>query len=158
MLTLMNTTYMRAFCLALLVLLATAGGGQRAAARSAKDQIDAQSLAQSLSKPLAEAGYEFRAEAWTCTLKPEIGRAVRVQLFKGLDYRFCLAAAGEPTPKLAAVLLDFDGKPLGKATSAANGRGVIIAAQPKKTGVYAIAIRQLDGTSDVTCALVTGWK
>ena len=124
----------------------------------ANDKTDALAAAEELVAPLEKDGYEFRAEAWTGSIKPEMGRAVRVQLFKGLDYRFCIAIPADSKSKITATLLDFEGKATGEASVTASGKGVIVSAKPKKTGVYALAIRQTEGKRDATCVVITGWK
>jgi predicted thioesterase len=122
---------------------------------------DAQGAMKEVSRliePMQKQGYEFRAEMWSGELKADVGRAVRVQLFKGLDYRFCVSAAAGSKVKISAMVLDFDGKPMGTSSRAEDGHAVILAAQPRRTGLYVIAMRQENGVKDATCAMVTGWK
>ena len=126
----------------------------------AQEKSEAEDAAHSLAKPYEKEGFEFRADSWIKPLKPEMGKALRIQLFKGNEYRFCIAVAPDSGVQIAATVLDFDGKPIGKAAATAQGWGVILSVKPMKTGTYAVAIRQLAGGKphEVACAVITGWK
>lgn len=126
----------------------------------AGDKTAAEDAAHALAKSYEKEGFEFRADSWVKDLKPEMGKALRIQLFKGNDYRFCIAVPLDSGVHIAATVLDFDGKPIGKAEATAQGWGVILSVKPKKTGTYAVAIRQAEGGKphEVPCAVVTGWK
>lgn len=124
----------------------------------ARDKDDAQAAAKALTVPLEKEGYEFRAEYWNGELKPQMGRAVRVQLFKGNDYRFCVGIPVGSKGKVNAVLLDFEGKVISKTQVHPDGWGAVVSAKPKKTGLYALAIQLAEGTRDTACAMTTGWK
>jgi len=71
------------FCAAIVLLSATIA--------PAREKDEAEAAARALAQTLEKEKFEFRAEAWVKDLQPDIGRAVRVQLFKGNDYRFCVA-------------------------------------------------------------------
>ena len=116
--------------------------------------------ARALAKQYEKDGFEFRADSWQKSLRPDMGKAIRMQLFKGNDYRFCIAVPFNAGVHLAATVLDFDGKPAGKADVTAQGWGVILSFKPKKTGTYVVAIRQTEEGKphEVPCAVVTGWK
>ncbi len=105
-------------------------------------------------------GYEFRTEAWVKDLEVKTGRAVRVQLFKGNEYRFCIAVAPESGVHVTAAVLDAQGTPGGEILPVKAGWGLILSYKPKKTGVYVVAIRQTDAgkAKEVPCAMITGWK
>ena len=126
----------------------------------ARDKSDAEDAARALAKQYEKEGFEFRADSWVKDLKPDIGKALRIQLFKGNDYRFCIAVPLDSGVHIAATVLDFEGNPIGKAEATAQGWGIILSLKPKKTGLYAVAIRQADGgkAREVPCAVVTGWK
>ncbi|MDB6074407.1 MAG: hypothetical protein JWO89_2047 [Verrucomicrobiaceae bacterium] len=121
---------------------------------------EAEDAARALAKQHEKEGFEFRADSWQKSLRPDMGKAIRMQLFKGNDYRFCVAVPTTSGVHLAATVLDFDGKPTGKAEGIAQGWGVVVAFKPKKTGTYVVAIRQTeDGKPhDVPCVVITGWK
>jgi hypothetical protein len=144
---------MRAFLSFFIVLTFVCSGSLLA-----DEKADAKRAALALATPLEAEGYAFRQEFWTGAVQPSMGRAVRAQLFKGLDYRVCVALPADARSKITAMVLDFEGKPVGRAKVASDGRSVVISFKPRKTGVYAIAIRQTEGQKEVTCALVTGWK
>lgn len=103
-------------------------------------------------------GYEFRQQAWVGILKPELGRAVRVQFFKGLEYKVCISVPQDSGAKVAAVLLDGEGKQVGQADPSEGAGNVVISAKPRRTGYYAVAIRLVEGKKDVVCAMTQGWK
>lgn len=126
----------------------------------AGDAKKAEAAALALSATLERDGYAFRAESWTRDLAPQMGRAVRVQLFKGNDYRFCVAVPMDSGVKITAAVLDFEGKPRGDIQPVEKGWGLVLSFKPKKTGVYAVAIRQADGSKAVTtpCSVITGYR
>ena len=127
---------------------------------AARDSKEAPAAAMLLTKPLEEDGYQFRAEAWVKDLSPDVGKAVRLQLFKGNDYRFCVAVPPNSGVKIAATVLDLQGKPAGTIQRVEDGWGLILGFKPPATGVYVVAIRQTpEGRSrEVSCALITGYK
>lgn len=126
----------------------------------ARDKAEAEKASQDLAKVMEKEGFEFRAEVWRKDLDHEVGKAVRMQLFKGNDYRFCIAVPPDSGVFVVAAVLDLDGEPAGIITPVQEGWGCILAFQPKKTGVYVIAIRQSDEGKhrEVPCAMVTGYK
>ena len=130
------------------------------AAFAAREPSEAEKAAWSMAGPLEKEGFAFRAEAWERDLKPDMGKAVRVQLFKGNDYRFCVAVPVNSGVRITAAVLDGDGKPLGQLQPVEAGWGLVLSFRPKKTGVYAVAIRQLEKGSmkTVSCALLTGFQ
>ncbi len=125
-----------------------------------RDQTAPEAAAWSMARPLEAESYAFRAEAWEKELKPDLGKAVRVQLFKGNDYRFCIAVPMDSGVQITAAVLDGDGKPLGQLQAVEKGWGLVLSFKPKKTGVYAVAIRQTNqGKAKVVpCAMLTGYK
>jgi len=126
----------------------------------ADDAAEAEAAAQALAKPLEKDDYVLRAEAWIKELRPEVGKAIKVQLFKGNDYRFCVAVPPKSGVQITATVLDFEGKPGGKIRVVEGGWGAILEYQPKKTGVYVVAIRQTEAGKmrPTTCAMVTGYQ
>ncbi len=127
----------------------------------ARDATDAERAAWSMARPLEKEGFAFRAESWQKELQADMGKAVRVQLFKGHEYRFCIAVAPDSGARITATVLDFDGKPLGDIRPVENGWGLVLEFKPKRTGVYAVAIRQNStGGSGraVLCAMLTGYR
>ena len=127
-------------------------------AAHARDKDEAQAAVKALAAPWEKQGYQFRAEFWNGELKPQLGRAVRVQLFKGNDYRFCVGIPAGSKARINAVLLDFEGKVISTTEVHPDGWGAVVSAKPKKTGVYALAIQQTEGSKGVACAMTTGWK
>jgi hypothetical protein len=121
---------------------------------------EAETAALSLTAPLEKDGFAFRADSWTRVLTPQMGRAVRVQLFKGNNYRFCIAVPESSGVRITATVLDFDGKPRGDIRTVEQGWGLVLSFKPKKTGLYAIAIRQTTDGKAVTvpCSLITGYR
>lgn len=105
-------------------------------------------------------GFDFRADIWVRELKPELGKAVRVQFYKGNDYRVCVAVPKDSGVQLAAHVLDAEGKPIeSKVETTEDGWGLVLYAKPKRTGLYVVAIRQAGGKAKpTTCAMITGYK
>ncbi len=129
-------------------------------AAPAGEAEDAEAAAQAMVRPLEREGYVFRAEAWVKELRPEMGKAIKVQLFKGNDYRFCVAVPPKSGVKITAAVLDFEGKPGGRLRVVEGGWGLVLEYEPKKTGVHVVAIRQTEEGQQrpTTCAMVTGYQ
>jgi uncharacterized lipoprotein YmbA len=126
----------------------------------ASEAEESEKAALAMAQPLEKEGFVFRAEAWVRELQPQMGKAIKVQLFKGNDYRFCIAVPPQSGVQITATVLDFEGKPGGKIRVVEGGWGVVLEYSPKKTGVYAVAIRQTEAgkTRPVTCSMVTGYQ
>ncbi len=111
-----------------------------------------------LVHPLEKAGYDFRADVWERELKPDLGKAVRLQLFKGNEYKVCIAVSERAGVQIEGHVLDVDGE---KVEAAADklGWGVVLTVKPKHTGVYIVTIRQEGGKpKPVTCTMIMGYK
>jgi hypothetical protein len=126
----------------------------------ADDKELAAATAMRLVPQQEQDGFEFRSEAWVKNLEAKTGRAVRIQLFKGNEYRFCIAVAPESGVQVTAAVLDAQGSPGGEILPVKAGWGLILSYKPKKTGMHVIAIRQTDAgkAKEVPCAMMTGWK
>lgn len=125
---------------------------------TAAEASPALASAEKLVPQQEKEGYEFRSESWENPLESKMGRAVRMQLFKGNEYAFCIAAPRDSGAKITAAVLDFEGKPGGDLLPVKEGWGLVLYYKPAKTGTYAIAIRQVDGAAAVPCAMIIGWK
>jgi hypothetical protein len=138
----------------LVLLFGWAGSGL------ADEAAEAEGAAQAMALPLEKKDFVFRAEAWVKELRPDVGKAIKVQLFKGNDYRFCVAVPPGSGVQITATVLDFEGKPGGKIRVVEGGWGAVVEYQPKKTGVYVVAIRQTEEgkPKSTVCAMVTGYK
>ncbi len=124
----------------------------------AADEEAAEKTVASLIVPLEKQGFDFRADVWERELKPDVGKAVRLQLFKGNDYRVCIAVPAESGVEIEAHVVDGEGKPLEEKI---EGRGFArtLHVKPKRTGVYMVTIRQSAGKKvPVTCALISGYR
>lgn len=143
--------------LAMLVLMVLGLSGTQAWSR---DKAEAEESARKLAAMFEKERFEFRAEAWVKDLGPDVGKALRVQLFKGNDYRFCVAVPPDSGVHVTAAVLDFEGKPTGEIEPVLDGWGCVLSFKPGKTGVYVVAVRQ-DGTGkkrEVPCAVITGYR
>lgn len=140
------------FCAALVLLIAMAA--------PAREKDEAEAAARALAQTLEKEKFEFRAEAWIKDLQPDIGRAVRVQLFKGNEYRFCVAVPLDSKVQITAAVLDMQGALSGELLPVEEGWGCIVSYKPKKTGIYAVAVRQVPGgkLKKVACAVITGYR
>jgi hypothetical protein len=105
-----------------------------AAPVTAADTEAAEATALRLVPQQEKEGYEFRSELWTNELAPDLGRAVRMQLFKGNEYAFCIAVPDKSGVAITAAVLDFDGKPGGELLPVKDGWGLVLFYKPKKTG------------------------
>lgn len=147
-----------AFRACFLALLAAAGILLPATGIRADENEDAEMAVAKLVHPLEKAGYDFRADVWERELRPDLGKAVRLQLFKGNEYRVCVAVAEHSGVQIEAHLLDVNGENVEAAVDQ-RGWGVVLTAKPKRTGVYIVTIRQAGGKpKPVTCVLIMGYK
>jgi len=126
----------------------------------ARDKAEAEDGARKLASMFEEQRFEFRAEAWVKDLGPEVGKAVRVQLFKGNDYRFCIAVPPDSGVHVTAAVLDLNGKPTGEIEPVLDGWGCVLSFKPSKTGVYVVAVHQEKSGKqrEVPCAIMTGYR
>ena len=113
-----------------------------------------------LSKPHEKAGYDFRADIWQRDLDPEVGKAVRIQMFKGNEYRVCIAVAPGSGVQISAHVLDFEGKPAeSKVETSEGGWGVTLHVKPKHTGVYLMVVHRSGGEKrKAVCGMITGYR
>lgn len=126
----------------------------------AGDKEDAETAAHALAYDQEAEGFNIRAESWVKDLGPKTGKALRMQLYKGNEYCFCIAVPRKSGVHLTAAVLDLEGKPVGEILPVLDGWGLVLFYKPKKTGMYMIAIHQTDQgkRKDVPCAMVTGYK
>ena len=126
----------------------------------ADDKEDAEKAAQALAYDQEKEEFNIRAETWLKELEPKVGKALRMQLYKGNEYCFCIAVPRKSGVHITAAVLDLEGKPAGEILPVLDGWGLVLFYKPKKTGVYMIAIHETDQgkRKDVPCAIVTGYK
>ena len=139
------------FALAFLIPAATAQAGEEA---------DMTAALLKLSKPHEKAGYDFRADIWQRELDTEMGKAVRIQMFKGNEYRVCVAVAPGTGTSISAHVLDFEGKPAeDKVEASEGGWGITLHVKPKRTGVYLMVVRRADTEKrKAVCGMITGYR
>jgi hypothetical protein len=126
---------------------------------SAADRHDAERAARAAAQPLEKLGFSFRADVWSKELKPDVGKAVRVQLFKGNEYRFIIAVPPASGAVVGAAVLDFAGKVASSQVGAeGESRTVVLAIEPKQTGVYLVAMHLGAGGAAVPVCLIAGYK
>ncbi|MBB5036514.1 hypothetical protein [Prosthecobacter dejongeii] len=121
---------------------------------------EAEAAAQALARDQEKAGYIFRAEAWTGALNQEIGKAVKMQLFKGNEYCIGVAVPRKDGVHISGSVLDFKGDPVGEIQPVMDGWGFLLFFKPKKTGVYVVTVHQTEAgkKKDTSCAIITGYK
>jgi hypothetical protein len=121
---------------------------------------DAQKAALLLALPLEEAGFDFRADIWVRELTSEVGKAVRVQMFKGNDYRVCVSVPTGSGAQITAHVLDGEGANMeAKAEPTPDGAGTVLHVKPPRTGVYLFVVKLSGGkTKKTICAMITGYK
>jgi len=89
-----------------------------------------------------------------------LGKAVRMQLFKGNEYCIGVAVPKQSGVHVTGAVLDFQGRPVGEIQPVLDGWGFLLFFKPKKTGVYVVTIRVADKgkQAGTACAIVTGYK
>lgn len=143
-------------CLTLALCILCAGTWPINAATS--DEEAAEKAVVSLLIPLEKQGFDFRADVWERELKPDLGKAVRLQLFKGNDYRVCIAVPANSGVEIEAHVVDDAGKSIEEKTEG-KGSALTLHVKPKHTGVYMVTINQSGGKKiPVTCAMIMGYK
>jgi hypothetical protein len=79
----------------------------------ADDQEDAEKAAHALAYDQEKEEFNIRAETWVRMLEPKVGKANRMQLFKGNEYCFCVAVPKKSGVHITGAVLDLEGKPAG---------------------------------------------
>jgi hypothetical protein len=149
---------LRTFCRLLCLWMLTFGA---AAVGHADDHEEADAAAQALARDQEKlGGYSFRSEAWVGDLGKDVGKAVKMQLFKGHEYCIGVAVPRKSGIHVTGAVLDFQGQPVGEIQPVLDGWGFLLFFKPKKTGVYVVTIRvdEKGKKKDTACAIVTGYK
>jgi hypothetical protein len=147
-----NFSFARLVVLALGFLLCAGAQG------SNEEEEAAETAVLSLTKPLEKEGFDFRADIWERPLAADIGKAVRVQLFKGNDYRVCVAVSRRVGVNIEAHVVDINGQSV-EEKSDARGWGTVLTVKPKHTGVHVVTIRESGGKpKTVVCTMIMGYK
>jgi hypothetical protein len=130
------------------------------ASASADEASQVEEALVELAKTQESQGFDFRADIWERELSPEVGKAVRIQLFKGNEYRVCLAVSPKSGVQIASQVLDAEGKPIeSKTEKTSGGWGVTLYVTPKRTGVYMVTVRHAGGSQKkALCAMISGYK
>lgn len=130
------------------------------AALQAANESEAERAVLALSKPFEEAGFNFRADIWTRELDADVGKAVRIQMFKGNEYRVCVAVSPASGVQLTAHVLDSEQVAVEDTTEVVNGGawGIILHVKPKRTGIYLFVVREAGKGKKTPCAMITGYK
>lgn len=122
------------------------------------DVEEAEMAIAKLVHPLEKAGYDFRADVWERELKPDLGKAIRLQLFKGNEYKVCIAVSEKSGVQIEAHVLNEDGEKI-ETDADKRGWGVVLTVKPRRTGVYVVTIRQAGGKPRIaTCTMIMGYK
>ncbi len=126
----------------------------------AGEQEDAEKAASALAYDQEAEGYNIRAEVVTKTLEAKLGKATRMQLYKGNEYCFCVAVPKGSGVHITGAVLDLEGKPAGEILPVLDGWGFVLFYKPKKTGMYMIAVHQTDQgkRKEVPVSMATGYK
>lgn len=121
---------------------------------------DAEAAAQALARDQENQGFMFRAEARGTELQKGLGKAVRMQLFKGNEYCIGVAVPRDSGVHVTGAVLGFDGQPVGEIQPVLDGWGFLLFFKPKKTGVYMVTIRTSESGAqkDTACAIITGYR
>jgi hypothetical protein len=126
----------------------------------ADEQDEAEKAAHALAYDQENEGYNIRAEGWAHMLKPKLGKATRMQLYRGNEYCFCVAVPKKSGVHITGAVLDLEGKPAGEIMPVVDGWGFVLFYKPKKTGMHMIAIHETDKgrRREVPVVMVTGYK
>jgi hypothetical protein len=143
-----------------LLLAFVAAGVWAALPGSPEDVSEVETAVVKMASKLEKEGFDFRADIWERELSPEMGKAVRIQLFKGNEYRVCLAVSPKSGVQIASQVLDAEGKAIEyKAEKTPGGWGVTLHVTPKRTGVYMVTVRHAGGSQKkALCAMISGYK
>jgi hypothetical protein len=127
---------------------------------AAKTEDDAVAAVTALARDQEQAGYAFRAENWVAPLSADLGKAVRLQLFKGNEYCIAVAVPRGSGVHVTGAVLDFSGEPVGEIQPVLDGWGFLLFFKPRKTGVYVVTIHQDEAgrRRDTSCAVAVGYK
>ena len=100
--------------------------------------------------------FMVRADTWERPVDPEIGKALRVQLFKGHSYVIVALPVVGDEGSVAANVIDATGRPVEQRNREWRG-ATRLEFTPDATGLYMVLVRN---TSDepVTAAVVIGYK
>jgi len=141
------------FALAFLLLLASAG-------LRANDLEEASKAAQALAYDQEKEGYNIRAGEWNRDLGAKLGKAARMQLYKGNEYCFCIAVPKKAGVHITGAVLDLAGSPSGEILPVIDGWGFVLFYKPKKTGMYMVVVHQTENgkRKEVPVVMVTGYK
>lgn len=148
----------RSFCRLLCLWMLAFGS---VAGVHADEREDADAAAQALARDQEKlGGYAFRAESWIGDLGKDVGKAVKMQLFKGNEYCIGVAVPRKSGIHVTGAVLDFQGQPVGEIQPVLDGWGFLLFFKPKKTGVYVVTIRvdEKGKKQDTACAIITGYK
>ncbi len=108
------------------------------------------------SDALEREGYMIRPDAWQSKIEPEVGKAVRVQLFKGHSYSILALPVTGAEGAVEANVIDGTGRPVEQRNR--NWRGASrLDFTPDATGLYLILVRNTTG-QEITGAVVIGYK
>lgn len=108
------------------------------------------------SDALEREGFQIRPDAWQSAIEPEVGKAVRVQLFRGHTYAIVALPVTGNEGDIAANVIDGSGRPVEQRNR--NWRGASrLDFTPDATGLYLVLVRN---TSDqeIAGAVVIGYK
>ena len=122
------------------------------------DHSPAVAAARAQAATFEKDGFIFREDHWESTITEEKGKGVRIQLFKGHEYRICVAAAPGTKAKIKSHVVGADMKPIeNENVTSEDGSSVNLRVSPDKTGVHVILVSQ-KGAPEVQCALVIGYR
>lgn len=121
---------------------------------------EAEAAAKAMARDQEKDGYVFRAEAWKGVLGKDIGKAVKMQLFKGNEYCIGVAVPRQSGVHISGSVLDFKGEPVGEIQPVVDGWGFLLFFKPKKTGVYVVTLHQTEAgkPQETDCAIITGYR
>lgn len=149
--------------LAALSLLLLSGGGtvpilwQDASAMGSRDRDPGPAgRVELVVSALEKEAYMTRADTWQRPVEPEVGKALRMQLFKGHSYAIVAVPVVGAEGSIAASVIDGTGRPVEQRNIAWRG-ATRLEFTPDATGLYLVLVRNTTA-EEITAAVVVGYK
>ena len=118
-------------------------------------QVAARETASELARAFANDGYKIRDGHWAGNFELKKPKVIAVNLYAGNQYYFSLGAAADKAKKVAVVVYDEAGKPVGGEEFYTDPDHCRAAAgvSPVASGPYYVSVQLLEGEAADFCLL-----